>query len=290
MRVRRGRIRLLEYHLERLFDGCARLADRGTRGAQRCVANSRALRSCAARAVLKLIVTRGVSSPAAIGRPGANDAPAFSRCMPCRRRARAAEQTPVRVRLCATPLGLNPRLAGLKTLNRLESVLARAEWSDARIWEGLMQDMDGNIVCGTMSNLFLRRGSQSADTGARSLRCGRGDAPLGHGNGRQFAASRHRAPHTLAGPARGRGSVHEQRRRRSEIRRGDRTGQGAAAVLRLRHGDSSCGHAWTYCENSMAHRLGRLHAAARLGCRGRLARSCAVSTNRCSLRRRYGSR
>jgi 4-amino-4-deoxychorismate lyase len=44
-------------------------------------------------------------------------------------------------------------------LNRLESVLARAEWADARIWEGLMQDMDGNWVSGTMSNLFLRRGA-----------------------------------------------------------------------------------------------------------------------------------
>ena len=65
----------------------------------------------------------------------------------------------MRVRLCATPLGLNPRLAGLKTLNRLESVVARAEWQDARIWEGLMLDVDENIVCGTMSNLFLRSGS-----------------------------------------------------------------------------------------------------------------------------------
>jgi 4-amino-4-deoxychorismate lyase len=55
-------------------------------------------------------------------------------------------------------LGQNPRLAGLKTLNRLESVLARAEWRDARVWEGLMRDTDENIVCGTMSNLFLRKG------------------------------------------------------------------------------------------------------------------------------------
>jgi 4-amino-4-deoxychorismate lyase len=38
-------------------------------------------------------------------------------------------------------------------------VVARAEWNDVRIWEGLMRDMDENIVCGTMSNLFLRRGS-----------------------------------------------------------------------------------------------------------------------------------
>jgi 4-amino-4-deoxychorismate lyase len=71
----------------------------------------------------------------------------------------AEAAAPARVRLCATQLGLNPRLAGLKTLNRLESVVARAEWKDARIWEGLMLDVEQNIVCGTMSNLFLRRGS-----------------------------------------------------------------------------------------------------------------------------------
>ncbi|MCK7583540.1 MAG: hypothetical protein MZV65_53800 [Chromatiales bacterium] len=44
--------------------------------------------------------------------------------------------------LCETPLGLNPRLAGLKHLNRLEQVLACAEWSDPAIAEGLMS-LDG---------------------------------------------------------------------------------------------------------------------------------------------------
>ena len=57
-------------------------------------------------------------------------------------------------------LGSNPPLAGLKTLNRLESVLARSEWTDERIWEGLMRDSDDNIVCGTMSNVFLRQGAR----------------------------------------------------------------------------------------------------------------------------------
>ena len=37
--------------------------------------------------------------------------------------------------------------------------MARGEWRDARVWEGLMRDAEGNVVCGTMSNLFLRRGS-----------------------------------------------------------------------------------------------------------------------------------
>ena len=70
-----------------------------------------------------------------------------------------ATLAPVHIRMCTTLLGTNPALAGLKTLNRLESVLARAEWTNPRIWEGLMCDSDSNIVCGTMSNVFVRRGS-----------------------------------------------------------------------------------------------------------------------------------
>ncbi|WP_462319786.1 aminotransferase class IV [Halochromatium sp.] len=58
-------------------------------------------------------------------------------------------------RLCDIRLGINPQLAGLKHLNRLEQVLARAEWSEPSIDEGLMLDADGTLVCGTMSNLFL---------------------------------------------------------------------------------------------------------------------------------------
>ncbi|MEA3638572.1 MAG: aminodeoxychorismate lyase [Lamprobacter sp.] len=61
----------------------------------------------------------------------------------------------VQVRLCDTRLGLNPQLAGLKHLNRLEQVLARAEWADPGIDEGLMLDAEGALVCGTMSNLIL---------------------------------------------------------------------------------------------------------------------------------------
>ncbi len=38
-------------------------------------------------------------------------------------------------------LGLNPRLAGVKHLNRLEQVLARTEWGDEGIREGLLLDM-----------------------------------------------------------------------------------------------------------------------------------------------------
>jgi 4-amino-4-deoxychorismate lyase len=157
MRIRRGEVRLLDYHLDRLYAGCRRLAIAGP--ALR-VLRSELERAAALRneGVLKLIVTRGRGLRGY--RPsGAERCTRILTVHALPRAVLAAAASPARVRLCTTPMGLNPRLAGLKTLNRLESVMARAEWSDARIWEGLMRDVEENIVCGTMSNLFIRRGS-----------------------------------------------------------------------------------------------------------------------------------
>lgn len=63
--------------------------------------------------------------------------------------------TAVTIRYCQTPASVNSRLAGLKHLNRLDAVLARSEWDDPGIAEGLMNDAWGAIVGGTMTNLFL---------------------------------------------------------------------------------------------------------------------------------------
>jgi 4-amino-4-deoxychorismate lyase len=158
MRVRHGRIRLLDYHLERLFAGCRRLALKGPelRALRRELQGIAAMRN---DAVLKLMVTRGVSSHRGYRPTGRERCTRILSLHPLSGGMLAEAAAPVRVRLCATRLGLNPRLAGLKTLNRLESVVARAEWKDARIWEGLMLDVEQNIVCGTMSNVFLKRGS-----------------------------------------------------------------------------------------------------------------------------------
>jgi len=61
----------------------------------------------------------------------------------------------IRLHLCAIRLGYQPALAGVKHLNRLENVLARREWHDAEIAEGLLCDMEGHAICGTMTNLFM---------------------------------------------------------------------------------------------------------------------------------------
>lgn len=60
----------------------------------------------------------------------------------------------IAVRLCETRLATQPLLAGMKHLNRLEQVMARAEWSDASCGEGLVRDMAGHVVCATAANLF----------------------------------------------------------------------------------------------------------------------------------------
>jgi 4-amino-4-deoxychorismate lyase len=154
MRVQRRRIRLLEFHLDRLYQGCGRLKIQ----APKPIFLRRELERIAAgrsEGVLKLIVTRGCGPrgyrPAVRARA--------TRIATLHALPQADTAMAVRLRVCATPLSTNPSLAGLKTLNRLDSVLARSEWMDGRIWEGLMRDMDGNWVCGTMSNLFLRRGT-----------------------------------------------------------------------------------------------------------------------------------
>jgi 4-amino-4-deoxychorismate lyase len=61
----------------------------------------------------------------------------------------------IKARLCSLRLGFQPALAGVKHLNRLENVLARNEWNDKDIAEGLLLDGEKNAIGGTMTNLFI---------------------------------------------------------------------------------------------------------------------------------------
>jgi 4-amino-4-deoxychorismate lyase len=147
-----GRARFFDWHCERLESGAARL---------RMPAPARALLgeeiqrvAPPGRSVVKVLVTRG--NGARGYRPPAEIQP---------RRVVAALEWPerdpscwtrgVRVRWCRTRLGRNPALAGIKHLNRLEQVLARAEWRDESIAEGLMMDDRGLVIGGTQTNLIL---------------------------------------------------------------------------------------------------------------------------------------
>jgi 4-amino-4-deoxychorismate lyase len=68
----------------------------------------------------------------------------------------------IRLHICELRLAQQPRLAGIKHLNRLENVLATAEWSDPDIPEGLLLDRGENVIEGTRSNLFAVFGTELA--------------------------------------------------------------------------------------------------------------------------------
>ncbi|MDC7705565.1 aminodeoxychorismate lyase [Vogesella indigofera] len=111
------------------------------------------------RAVVKIVLTRGVGQrgyamPAACTPTRIVSASAWGG-YPAERAAQG-----IVARWCDTRLAIQPSLAGIKHLNRLENVLARSEWTDPAIAEGLMLDMDGTVVEGTMSNLFIVRAGE----------------------------------------------------------------------------------------------------------------------------------
>lgn len=148
--VRDGKLRLFDLHRERLLESCDRLklpvdfVDKLRAGITELVAGE-------LNGTLKIIVTRG-SGPRGYELPD----PQHPNVLMGFSAAALSTQPAARVRFCATTLARNPTLAGMKTLNRLEQVLARAEWSaEDAVDEGLMCNDRGEVVCGTMSNLFV---------------------------------------------------------------------------------------------------------------------------------------
>ncbi|EJZ59434.1 aminodeoxychorismate lyase [Pseudomonas fluorescens R124] len=152
--VHGGQPVLLDRHLTRLAEGCSRLAIAADIELVRT--ELLAYAEAMGEGVLKLILTRGdglrgyAPDPAAQGRRILQGNP------PAAYPAVHGEQG-VRLFPCVTRLSNQPLLAGLKHLNRLEQVLARAEWRDSEHAEGLMLDQAGRVIEGVYSNLFLVR-------------------------------------------------------------------------------------------------------------------------------------
>lgn len=113
----------------------------------------------AGEGVVKIILTRGGGARGYA--PPAAQAPTrivSSAPLP----AHAHGDGDVAARWCTLQLSRQPRLAGVKHLNRLENVLARAEWDDPAIFEGLLCDDSGAVIGGVMSNLVIARDGELA--------------------------------------------------------------------------------------------------------------------------------
>lgn len=152
IRFAHGKAPLWSRHMQRLADSGARLR-LPVPDAALLLREALVAAAGLEHAVVRITLTRGIGergyAPPATPQPtrvvAAFDAPTMGG---------DAYANGIRVRWCDTRLAQQPLLAGMKHLNRLEQVLARAEWSDATVAEGLLCDTGGDVISATMANLF----------------------------------------------------------------------------------------------------------------------------------------
>ena len=153
IRIHRYGPEFLERHIRRLRAGCERLKfpvmDWGLL--------RRELKELAAEhdnAVLKLILSRRCAGRG-YGPLSGQGVTRIASLQPLPEWTANPAHGGIRVRICDARLAVQPLLAGIKHLNRLEQVLARAEWDDPAIAEGFMLSDRDRLIEGTMSNVFM---------------------------------------------------------------------------------------------------------------------------------------
>ena len=163
-----GQPRFWQSHMDRLAEACERLQFP-------VPAQSLLLREVHTvsagqhNCVVKIMITRGTS-----GRGYAPAIPSATNRVVCSYAwpddPGLLNETGIRTRICDLRLALQPALAGMKHLNRLEQVTARAEWTDRSIHEGILLDREDYVVSAISSNIFLVSGDQLLTP--RMDRCG----------------------------------------------------------------------------------------------------------------------
>jgi len=162
IRVQAFQMPLWPFHQARLVNGCRRLSI--SLAEQYLLPWTEELLAAArnenrADGVLKIIVTRGAGGRGyAYGEDLTPTVIMIFSALPSY--PEANQRSGVALFNCSTTLGINPALAGLKHLNKLEHVLARAEWQSPEFAEGLLRDTEGRVVEGTVSNVFAVKDHQ----------------------------------------------------------------------------------------------------------------------------------
>ncbi len=149
LKIDSGRVRWWADHFRKLAEDCAALAIPCPEE-QVLVSEVNQLAAEPAVGVIKIIVSRGAGQRGYTIQAGAETTRVVMG-FPASRH----ENQDVRVRWCDLRLASQPKLAGIKHLNRLENILSRSEWTDPDIAEGLLMDEAGFVICGTMTNLFI---------------------------------------------------------------------------------------------------------------------------------------
>lgn len=145
MLLKSGKIRLRNYHLQRLEAGCQRLGINGL-DMQLLCRELDMLPNADEPLIVKLMIIRGGGGRGYRPAPDAGSQRLIW-LLPC-----PAAPTELSIKWCETRLARNPQLAGIKHLNRLEQVLAQRELGTFD--DGLLLDTEGYLISATAGNLF----------------------------------------------------------------------------------------------------------------------------------------
>lgn len=147
-----GTLPLWDWHKERLYQGCERLMIPLDRGLLVDYLQQLLAATGLRDGVLKITISRGEGGRGY--RLPDKVLPTY--CLAVYPFAiDPLNQHGVAVRVCHQRLAVSTTLAGVKHLNRLEQVLARAEWQDNRYAEGLLFSEQGHLIEATASNVFV---------------------------------------------------------------------------------------------------------------------------------------
>ena len=145
-----SRIPLLERHLKRLAGGARVLGIEYREDSIRQNLNA-ALRQFPTDGIVKLVLTAGIGKRGYRYRTdGRISGP---RCL-LYFFERPPQQVSIELQVCRYRLPQNPRLAGIKHLNRLDQVLAASELGEGM--EGLLLDSSDRVIEALSSNIFFR--------------------------------------------------------------------------------------------------------------------------------------
>ena len=151
--VKHGQVLCWPEHWQRLQHGCAVLRMSCPKRSEVEQQLNKVCSNLSSPAVVKIIITRGVGGRAYTP-PDPASPHLFVLPLPWPQHPTHYLENGIRLRICQTRVAIQPALAGVKHLNRLENVLARSEWQEPDIAEGLMLDTQDYVVEGTLSNIF----------------------------------------------------------------------------------------------------------------------------------------
>ncbi|WP_350304785.1 aminodeoxychorismate lyase [Photorhabdus viridis] len=156
VKIEQGQAALLSLHIQRLQKGVERLSLPQPNW-QQLENHIKQIASTTGQAVLKVILSRGAGGRG-YSAQGFTQPNQILSLTPYPEKYLKQRQEGLSLVLSPIPMGINPYLAGIKHLNRLEQILIKSFIEKSNADEALVLDTDGLLIECCTANIFWRKG------------------------------------------------------------------------------------------------------------------------------------